>query len=206
MKQRSNEREIVLDLLLAQHQKGAFMNVLVRETLDRFSDLEPRQRAFIKRLAEGVVERRLELDAVLDRYSKKPMSSQKPKVRIILRMGLYQLLYMDSVPASAACNESVRLAKRVGLSAVSGYINGLLRNIARDLENGRLTAEQESLSVRYSMPQWIIDLWDDRQRTGQADHRYDCGRGGIDSRQMDQGLLLYETVRPSDRPARLPGW
>ena len=139
MKQRSNEREIVLDLLLAQHQKGAFMNVLVRETLDRFSDLEPRQRAFIKRLAEGVVERRLELDAVLDRYSKKPMSSQKPRVRIILRMGLYQLLYLDSVPASAACNESVRLAKRVGLSAVSGYINGLLRNI-----------------------QWIIDLWDEQ--------------------------------------------
>ena len=162
MKQRRNEREIVLDLLLAQHQKGAFMNVLVRETLDRFSDLEPRQRAFIKRLAEGVVERRLELDAVLDRYSKKPMSAQKPKARIILRMGLYQLLYMDSVPASAACNESVRLAKRVGLSAVSGYINGLLRNIARDLENGRLTAEQESLSVRYSMPQWIIDLWDEQ--------------------------------------------
>ena len=138
MKQGRNEREIVLDLLLAQHQKGTFMNVLVRDALDRFPDLEPRRRAFIKRLAEGVVERKMELDAVLDRYSKKPMSAQKPKVRIILRMGLYQLLYMDSVPASAACNESVRLAKRVGLTAVSGYINGLLRNITRDLEAGKL--------------------------------------------------------------------
>lgn len=162
MKQGRNEREIVLDLLLAQHQKGTFMNVLVRDALDRFPDLEPRRRAFIKRLAEGVVERKMELDAVLDRYSKKPMSAQKPKVRIILRMGLYQLLYMDSVPASAACNESVRLAKRVGLTAVSGYINGLLRNITRDLEAGKLNAETESLSVRYSMPQWIIDLWDEQ--------------------------------------------
>lgn len=71
MKQCRNEREIVLDLLLAQHQKGTFMNVLVRDALDRFPDLEPRRRAFIKRLAEGVVERKMELDAVLDRYSKK---------------------------------------------------------------------------------------------------------------------------------------
>jgi len=152
------------------------MNVLVRETLDRFPDLEPRRRAFIKRLAEGVVERKMELDAVLDRYSKKPMSAQKPKVRIILRMGLYQLLYMDSVPASAACNESVRLAKRVGLTAVSGYINGLLRNITRDLEAGKLNAETESLSVRYSMPQWIIDLWD--EQLGREQTRQRCpGRG-----------------------------
>ena len=72
-----------------------------------------------------------------------------------MRMGVYQILYMDSVPDAAACNEAVKLARKKGFSTLGGFVNGVLRNIAREKEN----IEYTSLSVKYSMPEWIVDMW-----------------------------------------------
>lgn len=172
---RVNERDLVLGVLLENEKKGTYSHILVREMLDRHQDLSEQQRAFMKRLAEGTLERRIELDAVIDRFSKKPSSGLRPLIRQILRMGIYQILYMNSVPDSAAVSEAVRLAKLHRMDALSGFVNGLLRNVIRSRDRGELGSGmgEASLSVRYSMPQWLIDLWKDQLGEKETDRLLD---------------------------------
>ncbi len=80
----------------------------------------------------------------------------KPVIRCILRSSVYQLKYMDSVPDSAVCNEAVKLAEKKGFRTLKGFVNGVLRNIARNLEN---ITYPDDLSIRYSMPVWILEQW-----------------------------------------------
>lgn len=77
-------------------------------------------------------------------------------------MSVYQLKYMDSVPDSAVCNEAVKLAQKKGFRQLKGFVNGVLRNIARNLGEVKLPSEKEPvryLSVRYSMPEWMVKEW-----------------------------------------------
>ena len=106
---RINERELVLDILLLVTRDGVHSHIALGEVLEKYQYLEKKSRAFISRLAQGTLERMIELDAVIDQYSKTPVKKMKPVIRCIMRSGVYQLLYMDSVPASAACNEAVRV-------------------------------------------------------------------------------------------------
>ena len=153
-------REIVFDMLLELHKSGMPSHLLLQRTLTKYQYLEKRDRAFISHLFKGVIARQITLDAVIGRHAKVKIGKMKPAVRILLRMGSYQLLLMDHVPASAACNETVRLAKRRGLSGLSGFINGVLRSIARDSEEIRYPDAHEDpagyLSVRYALPLWLV--------------------------------------------------
>ncbi len=85
----------------------------------------------------------------------------KAIIRFLLRMGVYQLLYMDSVPDSAVCNEAVKLAVKRGFAGLKGFVNGLLRKVAAEKDQIPYPSEDtaEGLSVRYSMPQWLVDTW-----------------------------------------------
>ena len=132
-----DEREVVLLALLSLEKNDTFSNVLVKRTLDDCADLRMEERAFIKRLLEGVIERRTELDDRIQQYTGKSVQRLHPAVRQALRMGIYQILYMDAVPDSAACNESVRLAKKHGPARLSGLVNGVLRSAARDAASGK---------------------------------------------------------------------
>lgn len=156
-----NEREIVLKILLREEEKGTYSHLIVREELDRLSGIPAMQRSFIKRLAEGTVERKIEMDAVINHFSKTPVRKMDRIILCILRMSIYQIMYMDSVPDSAACNEAVKLAKRGGRAKLSGFVNGVLRNVVREKESGALyeRRQKQSMSVRYSMPQWIVSMW-----------------------------------------------
>ena len=146
---RVNERDLVLGVLLENEKKGTYSHILVREMLDAHQDLSEQQRAFMKRLAEGTLERRIELDSVIDRFSRKPASGLRPLIRQILRMGIYQILYMDSVPDSAAASEAVNLAKLHRMDALSGFVNAVLRNVIRSRDKGELSlAISCSSSVR----------------------------------------------------------
>lgn len=150
-----NVRELVLDMLLETWEKGSYAHLVLSPVLEKYRYLDPKKRRFLTRLYEGTVEYALQEDLVLNRYSKTPTGKMKPVIRSILRMGVYQLLHMDSVPDSAVCNESVKLARKRGFGGLSGFVNGVLRNIARDKENIVFS----SLSEAYSMPQWILDRW-----------------------------------------------
>ena len=160
---RTGEREAVLEILTRIRESGDYSHIAVKEVLDRCEreGMDRRQRAFVKRLTEGVIERRIELDDVIRKYTKKGVRI-KPVVRDILRMGIFQILYMDAVPDSAACNEAVKLTKANGKKEVAGFVNGILRNVARGKDNllsAQAPAGISFLSRKYSMPEWIIRMW-----------------------------------------------
>lgn len=159
----SNVREIVLDLLLELSGRKEYSSVLIAEVLDKYDYLDGKQKAFIKRVGEGVIERRIQLDYVLDQYSKTPVTKMKPLIRELLRLSVYQLLFMEHIPEPAVCNEAVKLAKKRGFQSLQGFVNGVLRNIARrKTEIAWPDGEKdqtERLSVLYSMPPWLVELF-----------------------------------------------
>lgn len=156
-------REIVLDILLTLEREDVFSNRLISSVLDKYDYLDGRDKAFIKRVAEGTIERQIELDYYLDQISSTPVRKMKPLIRCLLRMSAYQLLYLDSVPDSAVCNEACKLAGKRGFHNLKGFVNGVLRNLAK--RKGELALPEENdggvhrLSVQYSVPEWLVRLW-----------------------------------------------
>ena len=156
-----NEREIVLAILMEVTENGAYSHIVLREVLEKYQYLEKRERAFITRVTEGTLEHMIEIDYILDQFSKVKVKKMKPVIRNILRSAVYQLKYMDSVPDRAVCSEAVNLAVRKGFSGLKGYVNGVLRSTARGLDQVEYPAEGvKALSVKYSCPEWIIELWE----------------------------------------------
>lgn len=155
-----NTREIILDTLLALERGEEFSHKLIKAVLDKYNYLDGRDKAFIKRVTEGTIERQLELDYYLNHFSSVPVRKMKPLIRCLLRMSTYQLLYMDAVPDSAVCNEACKLAAKRKFHNLKGFVNGVLRNIAKNKENLPLPDEKkdfaEYLSVKYSMPEWLV--------------------------------------------------
>lgn len=158
-----NIREIVLDTLLVLERREDFSHRLIKAVLDKYGYLAERDRAFIKRLTEGTIERQIELDYYLDQCSSVPVRKMKPLIRCLMRMSVYQLLYMDNVPDSAVCNEACKLAQKRKFGNLKGFVNGVLRNVARQKDELKLPDAQKDtvgwLSVKYSMPVWIVELW-----------------------------------------------
>lgn len=161
-----NLRLLVMEMLMSvtgeqgrgERRGAVYSNVLVRDVLNKYNYLSRQEKSFIKRLFEGTLERMIELDVVIDSYSKVKTNKMKPVIRAIMRLSVYQILYMDSVPDSAACNEAVKLAQKKGFSTLKGFVNGVLRSIAKNKGN----IQYPDLSVKYSMPEWIVALWTSR--------------------------------------------
>ncbi|SCZ76721.1 16S rRNA (cytosine(967)-C(5))-methyltransferase RsmB [Pseudobutyrivibrio xylanivorans] len=150
-----NLREIAMETVIEILENGQFSHIYLKAVLDKYGYLEKNERAFLNRLINGTVERKLQLDYIIDSFSKTKVKKMKPLIRTIMRLGVYEIYYMDAVPDSATCNEYVKLAKKRGFAGLSGFVNGVLRNISRK----KGTLEFEALSVKYSMPQWIVDKW-----------------------------------------------
>jgi len=135
-------------------------HLVIRDMLASFPEMDKRDRGFFTRLCEGTVEQLIRIDYVLGKCSSTPIKKTKPLIRTLLRMSVYQLLFMDSVPDSAVCNEAVKLAAKRGFSGLKGYVNGVLRAVCR-LDQSETLPSSESdrdtyLSIKYSMPLWLI--------------------------------------------------
>lgn len=157
-----NERELVLGILLEVTRDGEHSHIALRNVLNKYQYLDKKERAFITRVTEGTLERMIELDYIINQFSKVKVNKMKPVIRNIIRSAVYQMKYMDSVPNSAACNEAVKLAVKKGFVNLKGFVNGLLRNIDRNLEQISYPDEkdlEQYLSVKYSMPTWILRQW-----------------------------------------------
>lgn len=153
-------REIALETLLLITRDGEYSHIALKEVLDKYQYLEKRERAFITRVVNGTLEHMLELDYIIDWFSKVKVHKMKPAIREILRSAAYQIKYMDSVPTSAACNEAVKLAVRKGFGNLKGFVNGVLREIGRSLQEVEYPKKEVPyLSVRYSLPEWIVRQW-----------------------------------------------
>ena len=109
-------RELALGILLEVSAGEEYSHIALRNVLDKYQYLEKQERAFLTRLVEGTLERRIELDYIIDQFSSVKVKKQKPVIREILRMSVYQLKYMDSVPDSAVCNEAVCYVTSPGIS------------------------------------------------------------------------------------------
>ena len=152
-----NTREIILDTLLELERGQEFSHKLMKAVLDKYDYLDGRDKAFIKRVTEGTIERQIELDYYLNQFSSVPVRKMKPLIRCLMRMSTYQLLFMDAVPDSAVCNEACKLAAKRKFHNLKGFVNGVLRSILRE---EKLLPEGDSvkdLSVRYSCPENIIN-------------------------------------------------
>ena len=163
-----NIREIVLDTLIANETENKKSHLLIRDVLDKYDYLDSRDKAFFKRLCEGTILYKITLDYVLNKLSQKPMEKCKPVVRNILRMSAYQILFMDKVPDSAACDEAVKLVKKKHYEQFGPFVNGVLRNLVKSKESALdfedIEDKELRLSVKYSMPLWIVKMFVKEQK------------------------------------------
>lgn len=156
----SQTRELALDILLDIDKKKNLSHLVLSDTLRNYQFMEKKDRAFLTRLCQGTLENQIQIDYIIDQFSKVKIHKCKPVIRAILRMGVYQLKFMDQVPDSAVCNEAVKLAKKRGFRNLTGFVNGVLRNIARNLDQVIYPDQEKEpvryLSVWYSMPEWLV--------------------------------------------------
>jgi 16S rRNA (cytosine967-C5)-methyltransferase len=157
-----NPRQLVL-FALKDLETGSFTDVVIDRLLSKFqlSDID---RHLFTELVNGIIRRKRSLDAIIDQLAKQPAHRQPPDLRQLLRLGLYQLRYLDRIPDSAAVNTTVDLAKSNGLTGLAGVVNGILRQYIR-LQDEReevldLPIDPISrLGTLYSFPDWLIEQW-----------------------------------------------
>ncbi|MBR2724235.1 MAG: 16S rRNA (cytosine(967)-C(5))-methyltransferase RsmB [Ruminococcus sp.] len=156
-----NSREVAFDILKKVLVEGAYSNLAIDSAIKE-NNLSKLDSSFCTALVYGVLERLITLDYIIRKRSSTPFRKIEASTLIILRMGFYQLLYMDKVPDSAAVNESVNLAKKKKLFKSSGFINGMLRTFLRENKEYKFPAESDKclfLSVKYSCPEYLVKLW-----------------------------------------------
>lgn len=146
-----NLREIILGALMDIVEEEQYSHIVLKDVLEKYQYLDKRDRAFITRVTEGTLENMLQMDYIIERFSKVKVENMKPVIRNILRMSVYQLKYMDSVPDSAVCNEGVRLAQKRGFYQLKGFVNGVLRSVARNLDSlggrvGIITTDHDGIA------------------------------------------------------------
>lgn len=150
--EKTNIRALILEALMLIDVEGEYSHKVIDMALEKYSYLSKADRGFFSRVVHGVVEYRLQLDYIIKKYNNG--KRVKPVIREILRMAIYQMLYMDRVPDRAIINEAVNLVKQRRLNALTGFVNGILRKIS---------AEKESISfddnsIKYSMPEFLLDI------------------------------------------------
>ena len=156
-----NLREVILDILLEWEEGQTYSHILLQRVLQKYDYLEGREKAFIKRVTQGTIERKIQIDYILNLFSGVPVRKMKKVIRNLLRSSVYQLLFLDGVPDSAVVNEAVKLANKRKFGSLKGYVNGVLRQIARAKDSLEWPdAKKEPvkyLSVCYSMPEYLVE-------------------------------------------------
>ncbi|BAY93115.1 MULTISPECIES: 16S rRNA (cytosine(967)-C(5))-methyltransferase [unclassified Tolypothrix] len=177
----TNARQIAF-LALRDVHKGAYADFALDKVLQKFK-LQDTDRRLVTELVYGSVRRQRTLDALIDQFAKKKSHQQPKELRTILHLGLYQLCYQERIPASAAVNTTVQLAKENGFAGLTGFVNGLLRQYIRQAEGdegdkgdegekfisssssaSRIPLQLpdnpgERLGILHSFPDWIIQVW-----------------------------------------------
>lgn len=154
IKNNYNIRAIALDVLTAINNDKEYSHKALNTALKIHKDLSRADRSFLSKLIHGTIERQLSIDYVISNYSSVKLGKIKDTILQILRLSVYQIMYMDRIPDSAVCDEAVKLSAKRGFTGLKAYVNGVLRNISRNKEN----IIYPDISIRYSMPQWIIDM------------------------------------------------
>ncbi len=158
----SPARSIAAEVLTRVERNGAFASVALEAAMAGAPGIDSRDAALAGELVHGTLRRQLALDAALENAAERPMARLEIGVRPLLRMGAYQLLYLDRVPARAAVNETVELCKARGLARAGGLANAILRRLAREPIIPLPEDPVERLSVEESHPLWLVRRWVER--------------------------------------------
>ena len=157
-----NPRKTAVQALWKLNRQAGYSNLIIDRAMEEDA-LEARDRGLATALFYGVLERRITLDYILEKFSSRSLDRLPGPVVEILRTGIYQLYFMGKIPAAAAVDESVRLTRLLGQETHSGYVNGVLRTAGREQKTLRYPDEKNSemrfLEVKYSCPQALISLW-----------------------------------------------
>ncbi len=154
-------RETALKVLFDINEKAAYSNISINKYLEK-SNLKEIDRAFVTDLVYGTVKWLLQIDYIIEKFSSVKMRKLSPWIINILRIGIYQLLHTDKIPVSAACNTSVDLAKRYGHQTSSRFVNAVLRNVAKSIDNlpyPDMSDVAQYFSIIYSHPKWMVEKW-----------------------------------------------
>ncbi|ONI45040.1 16S rRNA (cytosine(967)-C(5))-methyltransferase [Candidatus Epulonipiscioides gigas] len=147
-----NPREIIVNSLIKVEKDAAYLQLLLKKELEGF---ESRDKNFITEISTGTIKYKITIDYIINQVSNIKVSKMKPFIRNLIRMSVYQLKYLDKIPSHAIINEAVKLSKKRGFTKLSKFINAILRNIERI----NIELPKNNLSIHYSMPEWIIELW-----------------------------------------------
>lgn len=154
-------RQTALQALLRVENDNSYSNITLDSVLSK-SRLSSADKSFATTIFYGVIEKKLLIDYNIAAFSKIPVNKLDTKILTILRMGMYQLFFMDKVPASAAVNESVKLCKANKLYSASSYVNAVLRSAVSNNQikyPDKKKGKNKYLSIKYSCPEDIIKLW-----------------------------------------------
>ncbi len=156
MKKMLNPRKAAVNILTKIERDNAYSNLALKDFL-KDAELSREDIGFVSALVYGVLDRRITLDYILSRFMKTPIKKTAPFTLNVLRTALYQIMYMDKIPESAAVNEAVKLIKKSKESRNSGFVNAVLRSALR--ENTELPSDNsvKSLSIRHSAPEWLVE-------------------------------------------------
>ena len=158
----ASAREAALKGLRAVHQDGAYANVAMAQIL-RQEKLSDADRRLATELVYGVTKAGDTIDWMVSRYVNRPLSAIAPVILEILRLGVYQLFFLDRIPPSAACNEAVNLAKKYGHKGTAGFVNAVLRTAVREPERAKFPEgkgrEIERLALVSQHPEWLVRQW-----------------------------------------------
>ena len=150
-------RSIALECILLTAEEHRFSHTVLNDAREKYAWMSAEDRAFFTRLVHGTLEYLVQADRILEPRSSGKVRKMKPVIRNILRMSVYQLLYMDRVPERAVISEAVKLTEKRGLRGLKGFVNAVLRRVAAErdgiLEELKNTPD---LSFRYSMPEWMV--------------------------------------------------
>ncbi|MGI6707021.1 MAG: 16S rRNA (cytosine(967)-C(5))-methyltransferase RsmB [Clostridia bacterium] len=157
---RTGARNVALDILHDVIDRDAFLNISIKKRLQHIN-LSERDKRLVTELTYGTLEYKMHLDWVIKQFTKG--SRIHPIIRNILRLGIYQILFLDRIPDPVACNESVLLTKQAGKAKLSGFVNGVLRSIVRNKNRIKYPDKNEDpvtfLSIYYSYPYWLVQKW-----------------------------------------------
>ncbi|WP_257350144.1 16S rRNA (cytosine(967)-C(5))-methyltransferase RsmB [Pseudalkalibacillus decolorationis] len=155
-----NLREVATDILLQIERSQAYSNLLLNKSIQK-NNLSGKDTGLLTEIVYGTIQRKNTLDFYLIPFIKKPLEKLESWVLVLLRLSVYQMVYLDRVPDHAIINEAVDIAKKRGHKGIVGFVNGVLRNVQRNgvPSTDSISEKSKRYAILYSHPEWIINRW-----------------------------------------------
>lgn len=152
-------RNTIIDLLLRIDENSGYSHLLIDHEM-KSRKIDPKDEGLLTEIVYGTIQRKLTLDYYLQSFIK-PKQKLEPWVRMLLRMSLYQMVFLDRIPDHAIIHEAVEIAKRRGHKGLASFVNGVLRNVQRNgvPDTASIESDAKRLAIETSHPEWLVDRW-----------------------------------------------